>query len=403
MVKPRGTPTFLEHLIASRAQTLEDVAIAHMATVAVISGDEGRDAAIEALRDDALARGFAVASCSLAEIGLHDLHEVVAALAHSLRVPGVDPGRRNGLVAALDAYVEEHGKRASERFEEAMQREALSGELAALAREYVATASGRAETRRIHAWLGGRDVTLTSDALRPLAARTAKRALAQLTRLVRALGHRGTRAMLVDAEALIDLSAGRRDVAYTVLRELIDNADGGHGMMGAEVLLIGARTLETRVHTLTEHPALASRIEASHVRAPAERDGSLPIPHQTWIRLDRPGDDLPAVPEPRAIDPRRAPALRALVRSPRACRRSRPRPSSPWAWSRSTRASSSSSRPRRTTARCSRCSRASTARARPITCSTSRRARSRISARCCGSRSSASTRISGTRSATCAA
>ena len=276
-----------------------------MAPVAVISGDEGRERASEALGEDALERGFAIATCSLVELGLHDLHEVVGALAHSLRVPGVDSGRRNGLVAALDAFAAEHGKRASERFEEA-----LSGELAALAREHVAAASGRAEARRLHAWLGGRDVTLATDALRPLAARTAKRALAQLTRLVRALGHRGTRLMLVDAESLIDLSPGRRDVAYTVLRELIDNADGGHGMMGAELLLIGARTLETRVHTLTEHPALASRI-----RAPEDDEGALPVPHQSWIRLDREGEQaLPEVPAPHPIEARRAPALRALVR-----------------------------------------------------------------------------------------
>ncbi len=131
-----------------------------------------------------------------------------------------------------------------------------------LAREYIASASGTGPARKLQAWLGGRDVARETVDLRPLSARTAKRALADLTRLVRALGHHATRIVLREAAALVDLAPDRRDVAYTVLREIVDNADGGHGVVACETLLVGTGDLDRRVHSLFDHPALATRIVA---------------------------------------------------------------------------------------------------------------------------------------------
>jgi hypothetical protein len=127
--------------------------------------------------------------------------------------------------------------------------------------------------------------------------------------MVLALGHRGTRIVLRDAEALVDLSPGRREVAYTVLRELIDNADGGHGVVACETLLVGSGDLDRRVHSLFDHPALATRVVADVPPGP-------PIPHQTWIALspDDPAAPLPAVPKTRETSERHAPQLRAFVR-----------------------------------------------------------------------------------------
>ncbi|UJR87080.1 BREX system ATP-binding domain-containing protein [Sandaracinus amylolyticus] len=297
---------WLAHLVASRAQTLEDVAAAGLSTVAILSGDAAPDPVLDALAADALERGFAIATCSLADGGLHDLDVVVGKLASSLRLPGTDPGRRHGLVVALDAFVAKHKKHAEERFEALAEEEALAGELRVLASQYLAAATGRTEARRLHAWLGGKEVP-TELAMRPLAARTAKRALAQLTRLARVLGARGTRVVLRDAEALVDLSGGRRDVAYTVLRELVDNADGGRGTVATEILVVGSGALDRRAHSLTEHPALASRI------APVLPPG-LPVPHQSWLSLEPPVDIDRDAPSVRAIEGKRAGAMRALVR-----------------------------------------------------------------------------------------
>jgi hypothetical protein len=300
---------WFDHIVASRLQTIRDVATARMGTVAVIAGDEDATPLIDALVDSALASGFAVATASLAENGLQDLHAVVGALAASMRAPRVEAGRRHGVIAALDAFASAHGRSAEALFEESADEEAVGGELCLLACECIASNSGTGAARKLQAWLGGRDVARDTDELRPLSERTAKRALADLTRLVRALGHRGTRIVLRDAEALIDLSPGRRDVAYTVLREIIDNADGGHGVVGCETLLVGTRDLDRRVHSLFDHPALATRIVADVPPGP-------PIPHQTWISLspDDPSALLPPVPKPFETSERHASQLAALVR-----------------------------------------------------------------------------------------
>ncbi|HTB72557.1 MAG TPA: BREX system ATP-binding domain-containing protein, partial [Polyangiaceae bacterium] len=300
---------WFDHIVASRLQTLRDVAVARMGTVAVIAGDGEATSLIDALVDSALADGFVVAMASLAEHGLQDLHAVVGALAASMRTPRVDVGRRHGVIAALDAFASAHGRSAEALFEESGDEEAVGRELCLLAREYIASASGTGPARKLQAWLGGRNIARETDELRPLSARTAKRALADLTRLVRALGHRGTRIVLRDAEALIDLSPGRRDVAYTVLREIIDNADGGHGVVACETLLVGTGDLDRRVHSLFDHPALATRIVADLPPGP-------PIPHQTWIALspDDPAAQLPPVPKPYETSERHASQLAALVR-----------------------------------------------------------------------------------------
>jgi P-loop Domain of unknown function (DUF2791) len=300
---------WVDHIVASRLQTIGDVAVARMGTVAVIAGDGDATPVIDALVDSGLANGFAVATTSLAEHGLQDLHAVVGALAASIRAPRVDSGRRNGVIAALDAFASAHGRSAEVLFEESADEEDVGGELCLLAHEYIASASGAGPARKLQAWLGGRDVARETDHLRPLSARTAKRALADLTRLIRALGHRGTRIVLRDAEALVDLSPGRRDVAYTVLREIVDNADGGHGVVACETLLVGTGDLARRVHSLFDHPALATRIVADVPPGP-------PIPHQTWIALspDDPTAPLPRVPKPHETSERHASQLAALIR-----------------------------------------------------------------------------------------
>jgi hypothetical protein len=307
---PRSEPVeWVDHIVASRLQTIGDVAVARMGTVAVIAGDGDASPVIDALVDSAIANGFVVATASLAEHGLQDLHAVVGALAASMRAPRVHGGRRNGVLAALDAFVSTHGRNAEALFEETAEEEDVGGELFSLAREYIASAAGTGPARKLQTWLGGREVARETDELRPLSTRTAKRALADLTRLVRALGHRGTRILLRDAEALVDLSPGRRDVAYTVLREIIDNADGGHGVVACETLLFGTGDLDRRVHSLFDHPALATRIVADVPPGP-------PIPHQTWITMspDDPSAPLPSVPTPSETGERHASKLAALIR-----------------------------------------------------------------------------------------
>jgi hypothetical protein len=303
------------HVVAARAQTLEDVAVAESAAVAVLVGSLPHAHIERAMRDDALERGFAVTTASLAKHAFHELDAMVGAFAAHLEVPGVARGRRHGLALAVEAFGEEHGRRAEEELIARADAEALSGELRVLVLDALAVMNGRHPSRRLHTWLGGRDVRAATEdtELRPLTGRTAKRGLVQLTRLVRVLGFRGLRVILSDADALPALSKARREVAYTVLRELIDNADGRHGMVATEILLFGTRSILDRVSSVYSHPALASRL-----RPDADEGGDLPVPHRQVEHIDPPEDavleQLTSVPTVRPIGARHGATLNAHLR-----------------------------------------------------------------------------------------
>jgi len=299
---------WLARVVRARAQALEDLTVAQMGGVAVLVG-EARDEAELRLTDDALDRGFAVARVSLASEALSDLDAIVRALASSLRMPQIEVGRRHGLVAALDGFVEKHESKSEQRFEERADEEALAGELRQLASDYLAQASGRSSARRLTAWLGGKEVAAQEGQLRPLSPRTAKRALSQLTRLTRALGARGTRILFTDAEAIVDLSPGRRDVAYTVLRELVDNADGADGSVASEILVIGGPGLLVRKASLHAHEALASRLALAV-------NPSLPLPHASTLMLEPPSAAMldGALSPITKVETKSADGLRSLLR-----------------------------------------------------------------------------------------
>jgi hypothetical protein len=306
-------------VIAARAQSLEDAAATETATVAVLLGNAPDDAFVDELEADALARGFATATVSLHEHSLHELDDLLGAAAAGLRLYDVRGSRKHGLLAALEAFASEHGKRAEARFEEFADAEALHGALRDLAVEVLGVLGGRTASRRVTAFFDGMPITLSDETeLRQLSSRTAKHGMNQLTRLLRALGYRGLRLMLTGAEALAGLTRVRREIAYTVLRELIDNADGHGGMMRTEILLIGTPALVNRVGGLRAHPALASRL-LGDARVEADADVGLPQPHRTVQWIDPPqgtkADELAG--DPPTVEPvpaGRAKALRAHLR-----------------------------------------------------------------------------------------
>ena len=146
-------------------------------------------------------------------------------------------------------------------------------------REYLDAAGRPARsTSRIDAWLAGTDlsrVEARGEALSALSAPTALRALGECSRLVRALGHRGLLLLFEGAEVLTRLSVSRRDGAFTVLRELVDNADGARGLVAAQ-LWVGATPL---LYDGQRGIALSGPL-ASRVLAPAPADDDLPPPHR---------------------------------------------------------------------------------------------------------------------------
>lgn len=299
-----------EHVVAARGQTLLDLAATDASNVAVLVGTPPNDRVVHDLERDALARGFPVATVSVEEHPLHRLHVLLKHLATDLRLPDVRGRAPHGIAGALQAFRREHGDEAVERFHEFADADGLTGELRTLAAEAL---EQDGSSRPLLRWLrGGALARAHLDlGLRPILPRTAKAALVQLTRFLRVLGYPGLRVILRDGESLVDLSPGRREVAYTVLRELVDNADSPRGMVATEVLLIGGRALLDRKASLYAHPALASRLLADTLIGP-------PLPHRPLELLDPPEDETPATlgpaPTPRAAEPGRRNALRAQLR-----------------------------------------------------------------------------------------
>ncbi len=298
------------HVVDAEIQALADVAVARTATVSVRISKEPTPPLVSALSRAAQEAGYAVARASLGESSLHTLDEIVRTFANGIR-HGDAADRRQGILAMLDAFAETHGKRTSARFEERADDVGLGGDLRALARGYLASSTGRAEARRLKHWLGltPGDRLGTELPERPISVGTAKTALAQLSRLSLVLDARGTLFLLPDAETLVDLPAGRRDVALTVLRELCDNADGHRGMVSSRVVVLGAPSLVLRKHALGSHEALATRLLGL--------DADVLVPHAGLAYVDPPEEGEPGAAlaiTPTPVEERKSAAMRTMLR-----------------------------------------------------------------------------------------
>lgn len=297
------------HVVDAELQALADVSVARAATVSVRISKEPSPPLVSALTRAAQEAGYAVARASLGESSLHTLDEIVRSFANGIRAGDANE-RRQGILAMLDAFAETHGKRTASRFEERADEVGLGGDLRMLAAGYLASSTGRSEARRLKHWLGlaPGDRLGTELPERPISVGTAKSALAQLSRLALVLDARGTLFLLSDAETLVDLPAGRRDVALTVLRELCDNADGHRGMIASRVVVLGAPSLVLRKHALGSHEALATRLLGL--------DADVLLPHAGLSYVDPPaeGEAVATAITPTPVDERKAGAMRTMLR-----------------------------------------------------------------------------------------
>lgn len=302
----------IEAVVVAREQGLEDVAACGGSEVVVVCSD-GPGLAAEVV-DEVMARawhrGFLVAEVSLAAmVGLDAFDSLVRTFLRSCGAPGASIDER-GLVAVLNGFANLHGDEAAVRLERGLADHGVYGDLGELARAYVdVTAGPRREAQRLTAWIDGTPLPplRPTDPPGALTLKTSRRALGEVTRLARALGYRGTLLVLTHAEALPKLPEARRRNAYVLLRELIDNVDGGRGLEATSVLISGGRSLVVGPRSVDELRPLAMRLKAA---TPPE----LPLPHATVIDLDHSiePDPLPEVRPPR---PQAARELRALLRA----------------------------------------------------------------------------------------
>lgn len=306
-------PPWEEALVRAREQALEDVAVSGGTEVVFVCAERPGLATgfTDAVQERAHKRRFLTAEVPLfGDRGFDALDGLVRSILRGLGAPFAAREER-GVRALLDAFLERRGERAHGAFESAAEREGAYGDLTELCLAYLDAARGpRREAARIDAWISGTELRRADgDGAAALTPRTAKRALAELSRVVRALGHRGILVVFPGAEVLTRLPDARRRDTYTVLRELIDNVDGGRGLVATALLVVGARPLFEGTRSLAQLPPLAMRIGAAGSRA-----GLVP-PHRTLIEL-APSDEEPGeLPEVRPPDEASAPALRALLRS----------------------------------------------------------------------------------------
>jgi hypothetical protein len=308
---PALAPAWREWILRSAEQGLFDLAASESAEVVFARVDEPRVATAyaNALTERALARGFATAQLGIAsDRGFDALDALVRTVLTGLHAPRA---REDGFFAMLDAFVARHGQRALSRFDDQCESSLAVGDLTSLARAYIASADQpRIEKRRLRAWLDGTDLPRAEGELdgpiAPLVQRTAKRALTELTRVVRALGHHGTLLVFREGDALLHLPAARREGAYTVLRELVDNADSARGLFATRIVVLGSTALYEGTKSLASLTPLATRVAILPGASP------FPPPHRPLVDLTAPAaldDDQLAA---HAAVPPRAPAAPSL-------------------------------------------------------------------------------------------
>lgn len=225
------------------------------------------------------ARGWVTAQLSLETTGLDALHELVAELVDALVLPSEQ--RAGGILRLLDEYHERFGARSVERFDAAVEEQGADGDLTALCRAYLAADDdAHREVRAFEAWaegveLKGRAVVGVRAALGP---QTAQRVFGELTRLVRALGHRGLLVVLHGGGHLTVRTARQREKSYTVLRELVDNFDSGRGAVCTRILIMGDERLFAGPRSIQSLPPLLTRLQVPSSAEP-------PPPHRSWTHL----------------------------------------------------------------------------------------------------------------------
>jgi hypothetical protein len=137
--------------------------------------------------------------------------------------------------------------------------------------------------------------------------------LASITRLVRALGYAGTVVTIRRAGDVAGLSHARREAAYTVIRELADNADGPRGAVACRVVVSGSESLFEGARSLSENVPLALRIaRTDDPSSPLFEPAASLLPHATLVNLA----ELPTheVAEPRPPPKRALQSLGTIVR-----------------------------------------------------------------------------------------
>lgn len=282
--EPLTSETRIDDELSRMSQALVDLEHSRAASVSLIhcpSAD--REVALtKALALQAREQGFLTATVSLRTHGLQSPEALVRQILSALIVPG--DRRPQDLLGVLELFYDEHGTSSAERFRQGGEDIGVAGDLFSLCESYLANddPDAPAERRAFAAWLDG---TLPAkkyrnpNIRRALTERSAQRALATFTGIVRVLGYRGLVVILGEGESLAERTLRQRERAYTILRELVDNFDGMAGeATSVRVILTGQDALFFGKKSLQSLPPLEMRLSVPS-------DASPPGPHRSWTTL----------------------------------------------------------------------------------------------------------------------
>ncbi len=273
--------TTIDDEVARLEQALLDIAVSSASSVGL--GQCASDAQEAALGREliraARQRDFVTARLSLQELALDAPEELVAHLLDALTLP--DDVKPKGVLRLLDRFFERHGKRSVERFDSAVEELDALGDLAALCRAYLAAEDdAHREVKAFDAWASGTELKrrLVPDVRGTLDARSAQRALGELTRIIRALGHSGLLLVLQGGGAVTLRTSRQRERSYTVLRELVDNFDAGRGALATRIVLTGDQRLFESPRGIRSLAPLLARLDVPGAAEP-------PPPHRSCTSL----------------------------------------------------------------------------------------------------------------------
>jgi hypothetical protein len=283
---PKAQRTSLENEVDRASQALFDLAACGASELVLVECDTEpeEDELIEQLLTKARNRGFVGARVSLSEVSFEALDDVVRAVIQNLSLPSrAKLAETPGLITLLDYYMQKNGREGSAALlGEQIEAHGVHGDLAALALAYV-TAEGepKKELREFQAWMMGTNLSRTRTravARGSLMPKTAKRALSDLSRLIRALGWSGCLLCFSGADAIANRTPRQREKAFTVLRELVDNFDSDRGMTATRISVSGKRDFFEGPRSVQSLAPLLSRLHVPTFDQPAP-------PHRSWVTL----------------------------------------------------------------------------------------------------------------------
>ncbi len=310
MTAPQSVTT-IEDELGRLDQALVDLHACNAASVSLVHcPTHGRERTlVRRLAERARDKRFVTVTVSLEEQSPDTPEGLVREIVDGL-VPPKDR-RPRGLLWMLDDYAERHGRRSGKRFLEACDEEGAHGDLTVLAGAYLNSDDPGAarEYRAYEAWLDGEEPAkrnLNTDVRRPLSDRSAQRTLGDLSRIIRALGHKGLVIFLSNGDAIATQTDRQREKAYTVLRELVDNFDGANGAVATKMIITGTDAFFEGPNSIRSLAPLLMRLSIPSGAEP-------PPPHRSWTSLIREPYEyrhrrITAPPE------RRSAALRTIIR-----------------------------------------------------------------------------------------